>query len=422
MSATIAIIGATVSGNHGAEAMLATTIGRLRESHPDARFLVYSYYAKRDRGLVARAGVEFLPSSPQHLVTVLFPFSLLAALLKLLGLRGWVRFLPGSVRRLNEANCLVDLAGVSFIDGREIFLAFNILTIAPAILLGVPVVKFAQAMGPFDSAINRIAGRTVLSRCAHIFARGDATQRHLQKLGLPAAKWSRSTDVAFLMSDADALTDGGLARAREVLRAIEGLKRTCVSVIGICPSSVVAAKRAGEYERSLAALTQRLLSQGCAVVLLPNATRADRMDKRFNNDLPVIQSILQLVEASDGARLLAVNFDIHATEIRSIIAACDLLVTSRFHAMIFALSVATPPLVVGWSHKYEEVMEDFGLASGVMNVDEGGAIALDFAIAEALADRENRRTQIQSRLPGVFELARRQIAHIDSLITGETPR
>jgi colanic acid/amylovoran biosynthesis protein len=52
---------------------------------------------------------------------------------------------------------LIDLAGVSFIDGREKFLPFNILTILPAMLLGVPVVKFAQAMGP--SRIRSIGWR-----------------------------------------------------------------------------------------------------------------------------------------------------------------------------------------------------------------------------------------------------------------------
>ena len=38
------LIAATVSGNRGAEAMLETSIGRIRERFPDARFSVFSYY------------------------------------------------------------------------------------------------------------------------------------------------------------------------------------------------------------------------------------------------------------------------------------------------------------------------------------------------------------------------------------------
>ena len=49
MSKKIAIIGATISGNHGAEAMLSATIGRIRELQPDANFVVFSYLAKKDR-------------------------------------------------------------------------------------------------------------------------------------------------------------------------------------------------------------------------------------------------------------------------------------------------------------------------------------------------------------------------------------
>lgn len=40
---TIGISGATVWGNRGAEAMLVTTVGQVRERYPDARFYLFSY-------------------------------------------------------------------------------------------------------------------------------------------------------------------------------------------------------------------------------------------------------------------------------------------------------------------------------------------------------------------------------------------
>ena len=42
------------------------------------------------------------------------------------------------------------------------------------------------------------------------------------------------------------------------------------------------------------------------------------------------------------------------------------IVTSRFHAMISALVERTPLLVVGWSHKYGEVLAQFGLVDAAM--------------------------------------------------------
>jgi len=39
----IGIIGGTIWGNRGAESMLVTTIGMLRQSQPDAQFVVFSY-------------------------------------------------------------------------------------------------------------------------------------------------------------------------------------------------------------------------------------------------------------------------------------------------------------------------------------------------------------------------------------------
>ena len=56
---TIAIVGGTLWGNRGAEAMLVTTIGRIRRRHPDARFMVFSYYPEKDACLCSDSTIEF---------------------------------------------------------------------------------------------------------------------------------------------------------------------------------------------------------------------------------------------------------------------------------------------------------------------------------------------------------------------------
>jgi colanic acid/amylovoran biosynthesis protein len=56
-----AIIAATVWGNRGAEAMLETTVGRLRDLDPHAEFVVYSYYPTQDRALISDPAVRCAP-------------------------------------------------------------------------------------------------------------------------------------------------------------------------------------------------------------------------------------------------------------------------------------------------------------------------------------------------------------------------
>src|SRR5690606_35628930 len=115
-----------------------------------------------DRRLVDDPRIHIHSATPLALVTWLFPLALVFGLLARVGGRGVLRFAPAAIRALGESICLVDLAGVSFIDGREKFLPFNILTLLPAWLLGTPIAKMPQAMGPFDRTVNRRAARLVL--------------------------------------------------------------------------------------------------------------------------------------------------------------------------------------------------------------------------------------------------------------------
>ena len=122
----VSIIGGTIWGNRGAESMLVTVIGKLREMDSETRFNVFSYYPARDRELVN-----------DELVTILSgkPLSRNKAFLRRAGRRaskqaGIKR--PKAIFKIARALCasdlLLDIGGITFSDGREKYLPFNILT------------------------------------------------------------------------------------------------------------------------------------------------------------------------------------------------------------------------------------------------------------------------------------------------------
>ncbi|TVR86214.1 MAG: polysaccharide pyruvyl transferase family protein, partial [Trueperaceae bacterium] len=201
----VALVGATFYGNRGAEAMLSTTIALLRRRRPDLRFNVYSYYPAKDRALVSDDRVRVFSATPAYLVAALLPLALLYALLGIPGIRRFRRLLPQSIQALARSRVLICLAGVSFIDGREKYVPFNIATILPAMLVGVPVVKFAQAVGPFDNRLNRLAARVFLTRCARVFTRGSVTHSHLEKR-FSGGFYQRANDIAFMFDPAHVLS------------------------------------------------------------------------------------------------------------------------------------------------------------------------------------------------------------------------
>ena len=415
----VSIIAATFYGNRGAEAMLSTTIGLLRETFGrEIRCHVFSYYPAQDRALVRDDQVRVHSATPAYLVLNLLPGALLHRLLGGLRLRWLQQRLPAPVRALARSGALVCLAGVSFVDGRDKFIPFNIATLLPALLLGVPVVKFAQAMGPFRSLTNRLAARLVLGRCRHIFTRGARTHAHLQELFGDRPLYQRADDLAFLFRPEFCLSQPAPGQEPSLAR-LDALRASGQTLVGVCPSVVVAtrARRAGwDYGPRMGELIRGLVARGHVVVLYPNATRGADMDKIHNNDLPLLETILDGLDPDTRARVEACTGSLNAAQIHAIIRRCDVHLVSRFHAMVAALAAAVPVLVVGWSHKYLEVMERCGQEDMVLDYRAGEVAPILAALDRLLAERQRRAAAIQAALPEIRALSAVQFQYLAQLL------
>mgnify|MGYP005849865123 CR=1 FL=1 len=415
---TIAITGATLWGNRGAEAMLVTTIGQVRARRPDARIVIFSYFPKRDRALVRDPRVTVIGARPRDLVLRIFPFAVLVWLMGLLRLRWPDRLLPHPIRALRRCDALLDISGISFADGREKFLPFNILLIWPAMLLGVPVIKLAQALGPFKNPLTRLSARLFLPRCRHIYARGDVTAAHLRDLGLPAERWSLAADIAFVYEPSHSLTAENEAQVDALTARLAELRAAGKTIIGLVPSSLVhtASARAGrDYAGLFVQIIRELGGPEMHFVVVPNATRQGS-PSFANNDLAAIAILRERLTGALGERVDVVDYDLNTAGSRRLFALCDLIITSRFHAMISALTLGVPPVVIGWSHKYAEVLVEFGLERFAVDFADPDADVLSLA-RTALAERDALRVQIEAQIEAVRAAAAAQFACLDALLT-----
>ncbi len=417
-SPVISIIGGTIWGNRGAESMLVTVIGQLRASFPDAHFNIFSYYPAKDRGLIKDDRITILSSKPISLATRHFFGALICAFCKKVGAR-----LPKGeffkiALALSESDLLLDIGGITFSDGREKYLPFNILSIWPAMLLGVPVVKLAQAVGPFNNPLNRFLARVFLFRCAHIFARGEKTAEFLHQFNYPPEKFDTVADIAFLYQPEFSLSTENEARVASLIQRMEAAKKKGKKIVVFSPSILVeseSGKQGMDYVGRFLDAVRALGPEDYHYVFMPNATR-EGSEKKHNNDLLTLARMktaweVAQVEDSLTADAEWVDYDINTSSIRRIISQADVLVTSRYHAMISGLALEIPTVVIGWGHKYRETMAYFGLEE--MSLDFGSAQdELAAIIVRVLKDPKEAIKKIHNNLPRVRLLSKKQFEYL----------
>lgn len=414
----VSIIGGTIWGNRGAESMLVTTIGMIREKFPNAKFNVFSYVPSKDCQLVNDKNITILSGKPVSLVTRHFFGALIAGLLKVLKIN-----IPKSnffkiARALNESNLLLDIGGISFSDGREKFLPYNALILWPSMLLGVPVIKIAQAMGPFKNPFNHIFAKLSIPRCKHIFARGEQTAEHLKELGIPQDKWEIATDIAFLYKPTYSLSIENKQKVDLLLAKLKDLKKQKKEIIVITPSILVeteSEKKGLDYKAKLFEIVKFFQKGNAHFVFLPNATR-EGSEKIANNDLLTFQR-MQLAakdifdESNIGANFDWVTYDVNTASIREILSFADWLFTSRYHSMISALCLGVNLVVIGWGHKYKETMDYFELGNCCLDFNDEH-LNLGTYLSAIVKEEENIKQLLKKNKNAVVESAQKQREYI----------
>lgn len=397
----ITIIGSALSGNKGASAMLESSIQTLGARVPDVEFTLLSMYPREDRDQNSFDNLDIVAAAPRQLgVTI----NLLALLYRILPpLRPLLRRRSRAIGALTSSQVLLDQGGITFTDGREKFLLYNVASILPALFVGTPVIKCAQAVGPFEHPVNRWAARRFLPRVELLVTRGRITHSFAEGLGL--RNLLAGADYAFsleLAGDEEAIA------AREFdLALLDG-----GSAVGVSPSVVLQKKvdaRGADYVAQMATFIDEMAEAGRPVLLVPHSVRTGT-DKTHNNDLPLCREIH--ARLTHPERVLFLDRELPSQVLRYLIGRCDLFVASRFHAMVSSLAMGVPTLVIGWSHKYREVLEMFELETWAFGHEELSSETLRARFDDLARESDAVRATLRSRLPAVKA---RSLAQADAI-------
>ena len=372
--------------------MVESVMARLPNEMGECHFDILTTYPEADSSrLPVGADASIVGLQPLRLALVEFPIACLVLVMRKLRLPlFWVR--SRGCRSMLDSVVVVDVAGISFSDGRGFaIVVYNALMTGVPLLLGVPTVKAAQALGPFQSFPNKLLARLVLRRVKTVCARGARTREHLDSLG--GINAIDVADLAFSLEEAASFP-------ASVATALDAIDKDFIVVM---PSAVVRGiyeSTGGNYVSAMSALVADIRHKtGCSVVIAPHSYRAGLPEGRMN-DGPVCREVAEA--CSSDSQVLGLDFDLTAGELRHLVAHSSILVTSRFHAMISGLATSTPTVVVGWSHKYKEVLDDFGLSSlGLDSSALNAPSGIADIVAEVLASKDDISRQISEALPAV---------------------
>lgn len=397
-----ALMGGSIWGNRGAEAMLMTVVAEVRKVDPEAVFNVYTIYPQKDKSLVQDPKIRFLNGEPLSVALVHFPFALLAAIFRLLKID---LPLPRAVALLRDSDFLLDIGGITFSDGRAMQLLYNVFTIWPAMLLGVPVIKLSQAMGPFNTTLNRKLAAYFLPKCRKIFTRGSMTDSYTKQL-IGMNNTEHAADIAFLYEPEYSLSKENEEQVEELKSKIKVWKQAGEKVISIVPSSLVlkrSIKQGSDYSGKLLNLFLSTKGKPIRYVFLPNGTRAES-EKSMNNDIIAINAIRekfkQELDQETFEKIEWIDYDINTRGVRQIIGSTDGLVASRFHAMVAGLALCVPTMVIGWSHKYRNTLVDFGMHSYTIDYNNTELKYLE-EYRKLLNNLGNNKSQLKKKILGV---------------------
>lgn len=264
-------------------------------------------------------------------------------------------------REFSDADLIFDVSGISFVDGRGIaLLYYNFSLLFPAVFFNKPLHKLSQALGPFKTPTNRFVANQILPKCTSIAARGQQSLEHLKNLELKNCFFS--PDISFAMVVQQEKYSQAELQCRKMVPFFKEK-----NLVIIAPSAVVenyCNKNGIDFLKIIDEVIDYLHSNDNQVALLAHST--DTGIKK-NDDMSIVanikknysKSILPILETHGDPRLA-----------RALISQGDLFIASRFHAMIGALSQATPVITIGWSHKYKEAAGPFHMSENVIDFME----------------------------------------------------
>jgi colanic acid/amylovoran biosynthesis protein len=200
--------------------------------------------------------------------------------------------------------------------------------------LGASLILVPQTIGPFNSRVGRFLARRTLKSADVVATRDPRSFEVAENLG--RVRIVDSSDLVFCLP----VPAPAAEKTYDVLLNVSGLLWERNRHVDH-----------ESYRAHIANLITQLVSSGRSVTLFPHVLANASND----NDVRVLEQILKKVEVE-----CAVAIPESLSDARDIVGSANLVIASRMHASLNALSVGTPSIAWAYSRKFAPLLEDVG--------------------------------------------------------------
>lgn len=277
----------------------------------------------------------------------------------------------------------------------------------------VPMVQHARSngkpsvfVGTGTETLERPESRRLVSDglagcVAHWSVRGARDRDRLLALGVPPQRVTVAADMAWLLSPAG--SEFGMRTLRP-----HGLGGRRLIGVNVNAERALLAREPELFQKLAAALDALVETRGVSVVFLCNEIReGESYDKAA---AARVQSHMRRA----GEAFILPNEYWAPDQMMSLIAACDLTISTRYHFCLFSALQAVPFVAVSRSDKVADLCEDlawqFNAVPGSLTVD-----ALVHHADMLLEDRPRARSHLSARVATMAERALRNSVALDAL-------
>lgn len=390
--------------NKGAEAMLKTVQYHILEAHPNARIYVRCRYEEKE--IAIKEGFIPVYENLHGIRKLLFQIyeKSKAKTLTALGMKPEPFAdrtpLTDMRKKLKNVYMGIDVSGYAYGDSRDYLQPLEtIKAIKFCRERGGKFVFMPQAWGSFELPTVAQNVKDMLGQADDFFVRDEVSRKYVAGLlGKEEASVPVYPDIAFTFPHP------GLKTGEDILVSV-GRTDNSRKLLAVCPNMRVYARSEGKgeanaYVQKLVKVIQHSINVlHMDVVLVPNEVRPI---EEYHPDDRFICRILHRA-INQESRCFFVSEYYSASSVKSVLGHADLVIASRFHSLIFALSQSIPCLAISWSHKYRELFALFGMEKFVVEDSDINKEGFFELLNELNSEREKWSDVIDQTLPKIKE-------------------